>query len=130
MVKIGKSISHKSGYRILLEFVLTQHIRDEELVRSIISYLGCGRYVFGPSRPDCAQFTVTKFPEVNKIIIPFFEKYPIIGVKHQDFLSFCEVAKIMVNKDHLTKEGLKQVLNLKQNMNKSRKQEEDGFLSK
>ncbi len=126
MVKIGKSVSHKSGYRILLEFVLTQHIRDEELMKSIISYLGCGRYIFRPSRPNYAEFTVTKFSEVNQIIIPFFEKYPIIGVKLQDFRSFCKVAKIMVNKDHLTKEGLEQVLSLKQNMNKSREQEEDG----
>lgn len=129
MIKIGKSVSHKSGYRILLEFVLTQHIRDEALIKSITSYLGCGRYVFRPSRPNSADFNVTKFTEINKIIIPFFEKYPVIGVKHQDFLTFCEAAKIMINKDHLSKAGLEQILSLKQKMNKSRVLEEDDINS-
>lgn len=126
-VEIAKSVSHKSGYRILLKFVLTQHIRDEELMKSLISYLGCGRYLSRPSRPNYAEFTVTKFSEVYQIIIPFFEKYPVIGVKLEDFHSFCKVAKIMENKDHLTKEGFEKILYLKQNMNNSREQEEDNF---
>ena len=35
----------------------------------------------------------------------------------------------MANKGHTTKEGLEEVLSIKQNMNKSRKQEEDDSIS-
>ena len=29
--------------------------------------------------------------DLNEIIIPFFQKYNIFGVKHFDFLDFCKV---------------------------------------
>ena len=119
-VKVAKSISHKMGTRIILEFILTQHIRDKILMESLISYLGCGRYSSTQSRPDCATFIVTKFKDINNIIIPFFDKYPIRGVKHEDFLIFSEAVYIMSKKDHLTKDGYERILDLKQKSNKGR----------
>lgn len=29
--------------QVLLQFKLSQHIRDEQLMRSLVDYLGCGR---------------------------------------------------------------------------------------
>jgi hypothetical protein len=42
------------------------------------------------------------------------------AAKLSDFLDFCKAAEIMEKKEHFTKEGLNQILFLKQNMNRGR----------
>ena len=64
------------------------------------------------------QITKT-FDNVNKII-PFFEKYPISGIKTLDFANFKEVAYIIKNKEHLTEKGYNKILEIKSNMNQKR----------
>ena len=62
-----------------------------------------------------------KFSYIIEKIIPFFNKYPILGVKYLDFLDFCKVAQIMKNKNHLTKDGLEKIKLIKTEMNRNRK---------
>jgi LAGLIDADG endonuclease len=67
-----------------LVFQITQHTRDEELLQSFINYFGCGRYRerLGGLAGD---FNVSKLSDITEKILPFFEKYPILGVKAKDF---------------------------------------------
>ena len=69
-----------------LVFQLTQHSRDEQLMTSLIEYFDCGNVY---STKDAIYFRVGKFSDIVEKIIPFFEKYPILGVKYQDFKDFC-----------------------------------------
>lgn len=59
---------------------------------------------------------ITKVSDILNIIIPFFEKYPIVGIKSLDFADFKKVAIIIQSKKHLTREGLNQILEIKSNM--------------
>ena len=59
----------------------------------------------------------------NYLIIPFFEMYPLVGIKQNDFLDWCKVAKLMSNKSHLTIEGLNLIRTIKGGMNKGRPKE-------
>ncbi len=52
--------------------------------------------------------------------MPFFKKYPILGVKALDFNDWCQAAEILQNKAHLTSEGLAELKALKSRMNKNR----------
>jgi hypothetical protein len=58
---------------------------------------------------------VTKIDHIILHIIPFFDKYPIIGSKCLNFLNFCKAANIIKNKEHLNinGKGLEQILQLK-----------------
>ena len=58
---------------------------------------------------------------MNEKIFPFFDKYPLVGCKRQDYLDFCKVAKLMNEKAHLTHEGLDQIIKIKAGMNTGRK---------
>lgn len=78
MVKLRKSSAYKTGSQILLTFQLTQHFRDEKLVRSLIEYFDCGNVY---KDKEAFHYRVEVFRENNEKIIPFFEKYHIIGVK-------------------------------------------------
>lgn len=53
-------------------------------------------------------------------LIPFFDKYPIKGVKFKDYLDFVKVAELVKCKAHLNKSGLDQIRDIKMNMNRNR----------
>jgi len=46
-------------------------------------------------------------------IIPYFDKYPLVGSKQQDYLDFVRVAKLMASKAHLTLEGIEEIKQIK-----------------
>jgi len=118
MVKIIKSSSQKVGYQVQLDFVITGHSRDEELINSLIPYLNCGILV--KTKRGEVYFTTRKFSDITGIIIPFLKQYPMIGVKSEDYLDFCKVADLMAEKQHLTEEGLNLIRNIKAGMNSNR----------
>ena len=83
-VDIKESKTHSSGFQVLLRFQVTQHSRDELLMRSLVDYLGCGKYYPSSSGSD-GKYQVTKYSDVFEKIIPFFQKHPLLGVKSLDF---------------------------------------------
>ena len=105
--------------QVLLVFQITQHKRDELLMRSLIEYFNCGKVY---NRDDAYDFRVTKFSDLVTKIVPFFQNYPIQGVKHKDYLDWCKAVELIRNKDHLTKEGVGFILKLKEGMNTGRKE--------
>jgi hypothetical protein len=102
LVNVFRSSGHKLGLRVQLRFQLTQHIRDEALMRSLIEYFGCGNVY------------------IRERAIPFFNKYPIVGEKFLNFKDFCIIAELIKQNKHLTKSGLDQILKIKEGFNTNR----------
>lgn len=119
IVKIKKSAT-KLGEAINLEFQLTQHRRDLGLIKSFIIYFGCGYIEKANTRHIVVNLKVTKLKDILEKIIPFFKKYPILGLKALDFADWCHVADMMKNKAHLTQEGLKEIKKIQAGMNRGR----------
>ena len=118
MINIIKSQRYKLGEAVQLIFKITQHERDEQLIRgAVIELLNCGNVY---KNREAFDFQVTKFEDITGIIIPFFKKYPIQGVKSKDFADFCLVAEMMKDKKHLTKDGLEKIKKIKAGMNSQR----------
>jgi len=116
LVGITKSNLCRAGYQVYLTFIITQHIRDELLMKGLKEFFGYGRL---SRKRDVYEFQVSKFSDVEKIIA-FFEKYPILGEKAKDFNDFSIVAQLMKNKVHLTEEGVAQIRKIKEGMNRGR----------
>jgi len=53
-----------------------------------------------------SEFIITKIDHIVEHIIPFFDKHPILGSKHLNFLDFKSAAYIIKNKEHLNEDGL------------------------
>lgn len=83
-VKIKKSSSNRLGVQVELVFQLTQHLRDEKLINSLISYFGCGK-MYKKSNVEAVDYKISKFSDLTEKLIPFFYKHKIIGVKYKDF---------------------------------------------
>jgi len=116
LVGIAKSNLYSSGHQVYLTFIITQHIRDEQLMISLIDYLGYGRL---SKKRDVYELQVSKFSDVEKILA-FFEKYPILGEKSKDLFDFRIVADLMKIKAHLTVEGVANIRKIKEGMNRGR----------
>lgn len=115
-VSVFKSEYVKLGYQVQLIFRLTQHIRDVELMESLVSYLG-GRLI---KSELAVNLQVTKLSDLTEKVLPLLEKYPIEGVKFQDYCDFVKVVELVKNKSHLTTEGLSLIQKIKVGMNTGR----------
>lgn len=103
--------------RVSLTFALIQHSRDELLMKSLVDYFGFGKaYTY----KSYTEYKSRGLSDNFEKIIPFFTKHPIIGVKSLDFSDWCKVALLINNKSHLTKEGFKEICQIKAGMNKGR----------
>lgn len=118
-VNYRKSKSTTLGIQVITSLYIYQNVRDEVLLTKLIDYFQCGR-IDRASTTDVIRFTVSKFRDIIEKIVPFFQQYPLHGIKSKDFLDFCAIVKIMENKGHLTLEGLKKIRSLKSGMNNGR----------
>ena len=116
-VSIRESKLYKTGSRVALLFVVTQHIRDELLLKNLVDFFGCGQTY---SYRDYIEFRCQSFKDNYEKILPFFYKYPIIGVKYQYFEDWAKVAEMIQTKVHLTNEGFGQIRKIRAGMNKGR----------
>ena len=123
IVKIKKSPLSRLGESVELRFQITQHSHDEQLINTFVKYFECGKYYLrSKDKPTQAgDFVVQRYSDIEEKIIPFFNKYPILGSKSEDFKDFKVVATLIKNKEHLIKEGLLQIKNIKAGMNSGRK---------
>ena len=117
-VNISRNSRYKTGYLVTLRFQLSQHLRDEKLLISLIDYFGCGQYYSLKDTHSRGDFVVTKLSDILNIIIPFYLKNPLVGLKAYDFQLWCKISEIMLKKEHLTLEGLEKIREIKTKMNK------------
>jgi len=73
------------GFQVQLVFQLTQHSRDEQLMRSLVEYVGCGKY-YTRSGKNFGEFLVSTISDITDKIIPFFQNFPVQGIKRLDYL--------------------------------------------
>jgi hypothetical protein len=52
------------------------------------------------------------------VLIPHFNKYPLLTKKRSDFLLFKQIVELMINKSHLSCAGLLQIVEIKASLNK------------
>src|SRR5688572_27964918 len=95
-IGISKNNTMKSGYQVIPEFTLVQHVKDKLLLERIKEYLGCGivKRNRGKSEdlPDSSNkinqrwcFCVRKLDDLINIIIPLFDQYPLQSQKRLDY---------------------------------------------
>lgn len=87
-------------------------------MKNFIDYFNCG-YISKNS--TWIDFIVVKHEDLILKILPNFDKYPIVGVKLQDYIDFKKIAELIRTKDHLTISGLAKIKEIKEGMNRQRR---------
>ena len=116
----SKSKLYKTGTSVQLQFSITQHSRDEKLMLKLKDFLKCGFFKYSKNQ-SLVIYNVTRLSDIQNIIVPFLEKNTLQGIKYKDYLDFVQIMRMMVNKDHLTIQGLHKIKEIKSGMNDNRK---------
>lgn len=118
MIKVLKSPNFKIGFQVQICFQLTQHNRDYLLMKRIMEYLDSDGNL--NRSKEVVEYRIYKYSDLRDKIIPFFEKHPVRGVKHLDYLDWVRVVELITKKAHLTVDGLDEIRQIKAGMNKGR----------
>lgn len=115
-VSISEDKRCKSGWQIRPRFKIHLHIRDKDLLERILLFFQVGT-IWTDEKNKSAEYSVGGIDDLVNKIIPHFYKYPLITNKHSDFLLFDIISRIIYEKEHLSKEGLMNIINLKASLN-------------
>ncbi len=113
-IGISKNAETTLGYQVLLDFVITQHERDEQLLNEIKTYFGVGVVRTSNGSGNILCYRVRAQKHLREVIIPFFEKNPLRTKKKFAFQTFKQALVLLENKEHLTLEGLEKIRKLRE----------------
>ena len=108
-------------YQVLPEFTVVQHKRDIKVLHALKAYFGCG--VVRTNHGDRLAYRVRSKDHHLEIIIPFFEKHPLITQKRSDFEKFRKVLHLMDSGEHLTDAGISKIRSIAAKMNRGKLRE-------
>lgn len=124
-VSCNRNSTTKLGYQIFPEFVVTQGARSLNVLEGIRNFFGCGN-IFINRRKDnhrepIYRYCVRSMDDLEKKIIPFFEKHRLRTAKRNDFELFRKAVGMMREGLHLQEKGMVKILLLKSRMNRKKK---------
>jgi hypothetical protein len=117
-VAIQKNSTMALGYQVQLQFAITQHIRDEELMSKFPQFFNCG-YIAGDGDTK-KQFRIRDFKKMDHLF-ELIDHYPLLTQKRLDAEAFRQVHAMMCKGLHLTSGGLADIRVIKDTMNRARK---------
>lgn len=104
-------------WKVRISFEINLHEKDKDILYKIQSFFGVGAVYHRPDRKK-SVYRVTNVTYIKNVIIPHFANYPLVSKKGIDFLLWSKVVEIILNKDHLTKEGFLKILSYYASINK------------
>ena len=115
---VNRNRDYQTGWKIVLTFNISQ--RDHTILHLFKDTLGCGTL---RDRGDgVGYYDVRKVNDIVSIVIQFFERFALKSVsKRKQFGVFRDVAYLMMQKKHLTHDGLEQILVLRDTIKVKRK---------
>ena len=102
-------------WKISLSFNVSQ--KDRIILSQFKKHLKCGS-LRERKNDGVWYYEVTNFNAIQNNVIPFFRRFGFLSAKKKrDFSKFQQIAKLIENKDHLTVEGIKKILEIRKEMN-------------
>jgi hypothetical protein len=112
-------------------FKITLHLKDTALLEGLYDYLSKyfpnisfnkynSRTNKGIFFSKHVSLNISNIQDIGNIVIPFFDIYPVLGVKKMDYNDFRNIYNIILSKGHLSPEGLAYIQHIRNNMNDKR----------
>ena len=111
-------------WQIITEFHVSQNPGSKNILEALRDRLECGylKPNHAKNKKDKSWVLVIKDrKDLNKKVIPFFEKHSLHSAKRQDFIVFKRVLRIINEKKHLTRNGFLQIVKLVFSLNRQTK---------
>ncbi len=113
-VSFRKRRDYAMPWKVSLCFNVSQ--KDRAVLTLFLRYMGCGTM---RSRPDGVwYYEVNTLTAIVENVIPFFEQFGFLSEKKQrDFAKFKQIAALIQDGRHLTRDGIEQILAIRRDMN-------------
>lgn len=112
---IYKNTALKIGWYAFLDFKITLHKKDKDLLDKIKIYFGVGK--ISKHGEQTINFGIRSIKDLQ-LIINHFDKFTLKTKKLNDYKLFKLAFNIIKNKEHLTKDGFNKLLLIKSYINK------------
>ena len=99
---------------MLPAFAIELKARDLPLLEKIQSFFGVGSI---KANRNQYKYVVNSVQDIHSVIIPFFTKHPLLTSKYISFLLFQQAITLMIEKNHLTMEGVQLITSIRASMN-------------
>ena len=103
-------INSMLNIKIRFSFEINLHSKDIDILYKIKNYFSEIGSIYLRKNKELAVYRVSSVDELCDIIIPHFDKYPLITRKYIDFYFWCKALNLIRNKEHKTSIGLMKVL--------------------
>ncbi len=118
MIVLRPRKDYRTGWKVSLSFNVSN--RDKVILALFKRYLQCGSL---RQREDGVwYYEVNNFNAIRDNVVPFFKKYRFLSSKKKrDFRLFTEAVALVERKEHLTDDGIRKLLSLRERMNEGGK---------
>jgi hypothetical protein len=124
-ISVVRNAGCRLGWQVQHEFSVTQAATSRSALEMLHQYCQCGRIIENRRRDNhrepLLRFSVKDRPHLAERIIPFFEEHPLITAKQSDFRSFRYVVEMMCAGRHLRREGLAEIAQITETMNRKQR---------
>ena len=107
VVTILKNPRYKTGWNVQARVQIKMHEIDRTLMEKIQEFFGGIGYISKANNNLAVEFRVSTLNDIANVIIPHFDKYPLLTKKEADYILFKEIILLMLNKEHSILGGIK-----------------------
>ena len=130
-ISIGKHRTLKRGFEVRPEFEIELRADDRDILERILITIGCGRiYDLSYERYGWyphVKYKITSIRDMKEYLFPFLDAYPPQAKKAEVYRLFKEIVLMMLEKKHLSDEGFKKIVTLRDEMRKRGKKAKTYF---
>lgn len=117
-----------TGFQVSHEFAVTQGEQSLDVLHELRDFFGIGQVIinrrYDNHREHLHRYVVRKRDELLRTIIPFFREHPLRTSKRQNFDKFAECVEMISAGRHLTVDGLIQIAEITETMNRKKSRQE------
>lgn len=117
-ISLRRKVDYKVNWQVVMSFNVSQ--KDPSLLILLKDQLRCG-IIKVRKIDNVFSLDITNPQDIIHRVIPYFQQYPLYSEsKKKNFAIFCEVAALMNQGLHRSKEGLRKILELREVINEGK----------
>ena len=106
----------RTGVEVRPSFSLSLNEKDLDLLQDLQTFFGCG-WIRESKSDRTFKYEARSVEDLLDPIIPHFERYPLRGSKANSFAAFADVCRMVVQGDHLRRDGVRSIIDIAYGMN-------------
>jgi hypothetical protein len=116
-VSVQRNGSCRVGFQLVPEFHVSQNGDRAQVLEVIRDRFGCGYIKANSKRDRALVYVVRQRRALVEVIVPFFERVPLLSAKHAEFEKFARIVRDMAEGRHRTQAGFLDLLETALSMN-------------